>query len=269
MRGAVAGPAERGRVWRDVVMVALAFVSIAILVVEWQVDLSPERERQLLYLDLAIVAIFWIEYLGRLRAHKDRWAFVRANWYELPGMVPILPGMQGYGAVRLFRLLRILRILRLVGALRRFDRFERAFDRYVGGSKIGYVLLLATTVVFACATAAWLLEPETFTRFQDALWWAIVTATTVGYGDFFPRSGAGRLVGVVLMLLGVALIGAFAGTLSGFLVERRFTSPPSAPSPLPIPGQQLASELERLAELRRRGELTESEFQAAKRRLLD
>jgi len=248
-------------------MVLLAVTSIVLLVLDSRLDTTAPQHRRILVADLVIVVIFWIEYLARLLAHEDRWRFVRANWYELPGMVPILPGMEAYGAVRLFRLLRILRVLRLVGALRRFERFEKALDRYVRRSKIGWIVLLAAIVVLCCAAGAWLIEPETFPTYGDALWWAIVTATTVGYGDFYPHSGGGRIVGVVLMLLGVGLIGTFAGTLSGFLVERRFAEA-STPGPLPVPGQQLAAELERLAILHERGKLSDAEYAAAKKRLL-
>lgn len=104
----------------------------------------------------------------------------------------------------------------------------------------------------------------------------VVTATTLGYGDFFPRTGAERAVGVVLMFLGVGLIGTFAATLSSFLVERRFEAEElpgegaGAPLPgpaAPLPGYSVAAELERLARLRERGLLTEEEFAAAKRKL--
>lgn len=273
----VATRRARSAVGLDLAMVALAMVSIALLAWEQYASLAPQSQRLLLFLDIAIVAVFWFEYAWRWSRSPGKWAFVRANWYELPGMIPILPGMERYGTIRLFRLLRILRILRLVGALRRFEPIERAMDRYVRRNKMGYVALLALGVVAVCATLAWLLEPQTFPTMGDALWWAIVTATTVGYGDFVPLTDAGRLIGVVLMLLGVGIIGTLAATLSSFLVERRFDEerkaapgppPAAAPPALPLPGLGLAAELERLARLRERGELSEPEFAEAKRRLL-
>lgn len=259
-------------------MVALAVVSIALLAVD-ETTLGEAQRMQLLYLDLAIVAVFWAEYLWRLAGapktgrHANRWEFVKANWYELPGMVPILPGMEGLGGVRVLRLLRVLRILRLIGALRRYERFDRAVQRFTRESKLGFVALFAGTLVVIVATAAWILEPTTFKDdWWNAVWWGMVTVTTVGYGDFFPVTAGGRLVALVLMIVGVALIGTFAATLSSFLVERRFhgeTSAPSAPpSDAPLPGFAIASELERLSRLHQQGQLSDDEFARAKQRLL-
>lgn len=247
-------------------MVLLALVSIGILGVLEFGDLREEDERNLLYADLFIVFVFWVEYLWRLGRVGRKGAFVGSNWYELPGMVPILPGMEAYGSMRLFRLLRILRILRLMGALRRFDRFNALVNRFTHQSRLGTIALLASGVTFACAASAWLLEPESFPSFGDALWWAVVTSTTVGYGDFYPTTGAVRAVAVVLMLLGIGLIGAFAATLSTFLVERRIGN--DRRSAAGTDASDVVSRLERLDQLRRRGGLTSSEYSAAKRKLL-
>lgn len=265
--------APPGSLRRDVAMLALAAVSIALLAVQEWAPPDPALDARLLQLDLAIVAVFWVEYAWRLatarRRYPSRWEFVKAAWYDLPGMVPILPGMEGLAGVRALRLLRMLRVLRLVGALRRFERFDRGVQRYFLASKFGWVLLLALTVIAVCAAVVWVVEPETFPTFPDALWWGVVTATTVGYGDFVPRSGLGRSAGVALMFLGVGLIGTFAATLSSFLVERRVEQRMAeGPAPaLPV-AFSIPAELERLARLHERGRLTDEEFARAKQRLL-
>lgn len=247
-------------------MVGLAVLSLLVLAaLEWD-WFGPEQDRQLLYADLGIVLVFWVEYAARWVRAPRRAAFVRANWYELPGMVPIFPGMEAYAGVRFFRLLRLFRILRLLGFLRRFDRVNALVRRFTVESRLGYIALLAFLLIGICAGVVWVAEPETFPTFGDALWWGIVTATTVGYGDFYPRTGLARAAGVVLMLLGVGLIGSFAATLSSFLVERRRRGARAAEALAERAG--IASELERLDRLRRSGALTASEFAQAKRRLL-
>lgn len=258
----------RGRLARDLAMVALALVSIALLAID-EGSLTQEGRTQLFWLDLAIVGVFWVEYAWRLRTaaehYPSRWEFVKQNWYELPGMVPILPGMEAIAGVRFLRLLRVLRILRLLGVLRRFERVDKLTNRFLRQSKLGFVALFAGCLVVGVATIAWLVEPQTFRDdWWNAVWWGIVTVTTVGYGDFFPVTGLGRMVAMVLMFVGVALIGTFAATLSSFLVESRFqgaAAPPPAPNPI-------AGDLERLARLHREGALSDAEFAAAKGRLL-
>lgn len=242
-------------------MVLLAVVSLLLLAAEDSGYVPPQHRSTLVWVDLVIVGVFLFEYVARLRRQKEKGAFIVRNWYELPGMIPIIPGLEAYAAVRWFRLLRIFRILRLFGALRRFERFNQALQRFTRQSKIGYVTLMAAALILVCAGLAWILEPQTFTTYGDALWWAVVTATTVGYGDLYPRSGLVRSVAVILMLLGVALIGTFAALLGNFLIQRRFSDQEQKQ-------HELVASLERLSDLHLKGRLTDEEYGEAKRRLL-
>lgn len=263
--------AIEGTILDDVAMVALALTSIGLLAYEIYAEPAAATARKLLYADLAIVVVFWTDYLVRLYVSRDRRRFAVANWYELPGMIPIFPGMEAYASLRLFRLLRVLRLLRLLGALRKIEGVEALFNRFLRASKLGYVAILALLIVLLGGAFAFSLEPDTFHTYWNAVWWAIVTATTVGYGDYYPVTVGGRLVGIALMVFGVGMIGTFAGLLSSFLVERKFAKagPPSEPSnPLPVPGLHLAAELERVAHLHGSGHLTDEEFQRAKDKLL-
>jgi voltage-gated potassium channel len=106
--------------------------------------------------------------------------------------------------------LRLARVARLViaskGARQLFDR-------------LGRVALVAGSVMVAGAVAAYYAEhpvnPE-FATFGDSLWWAIVTLTTVGYGDIVPETTTGRIAAVMIMLTGVAVLGLLAGSLASF-----------------------------------------------------
>ena len=95
----------------------------------------------------------------------------------------------------------------------------------------------------------------------DALWWGIVTLSTVGYGDVYPITPEGRLAAMVLMLLGIGLFSMITATATSYLIGT--SRPPDATR-----GGRLVEEMERLAELRERGALTDDEFVAAKARLL-
>ena len=124
-----------------------------------------------------------------------------APWFLLPGAV---------GGGGIIVILRLARLARLVVASK---RARQLFDR------IGRVAIVAVSVMTAGAVVAYYAEhpvnPE-FATFGDSLWWAIVTLTTVGYGDIVPVTTTGRIVAVMIMLTGVAVLGLLAGTLASF-----------------------------------------------------
>ncbi|MCP3144389.1 ion channel [Pyxidicoccus xibeiensis] len=259
--------APRGLVLRDFVMSVLALASLGpILYVEMEGLQWPDaRFRLLAAIDLGFVLVFLGDFLWGLGRAKERAAYLRRHWYELPGLVPLYAeAFSLLRAAQLLRLARVLRLLRLVGAYRRFRSLavlDALFNRY----KLGHMLLIASTVVLGMASVVWMLERDTnpsLSQFPDALWWAVVTATTVGYGDITPHTGLARICATVLMLMGIGLIGMVASSLSNALLSADQETGTATPAP------SLASELERLAALRERGHLTEAEFTAAKGKLL-
>ncbi len=132
--------------------------------------------------DWTIWAIFVIEYGILLILTPDRKRYARGNWLSAGIIVlsfPQLPAVMGF--IRLVRLARILRLF-LVAA-----QLLHMFEPMPGG-------------------------------FTDGLWWAVVTTTTVGYGDIAPKTGNGRLIAVVLMLVGTALIATIAAAVSAYFI---------------------------------------------------
>lgn len=172
---------------------------------------------------------FCIEFGARWAVSRDRQVFIRKSWFDLAVIVVSPPfgvpeTMQGLRAVRAVRVLRILRLLRAVGVL---AIGLRTIRRILGHRRFHHVLLAASGIMLLGAAGLYLLEEgrnEGVRSFADALWWAVTTTTTVGYGDVYPKTGAGRIIAVVLMLVGIGLIGVFTATIASFFVVGDETS---------------------------------------------
>ncbi|MEY9950569.1 potassium channel family protein [Leifsonia sp. EB34] len=152
-------------------------------------------------------AVFVVDYVAQLvlAEHRGRW-FIR-NLHEL--VILALP------------VLRPLRLLRLVIVVRVLHRFAGATLR---GRVLTYVLGSAVLLTYVGALAVLDAEENApganIKSFGDALWWAVVTITTVGYGDRYPVTMIGRLVAVGLMVGGVAVIGVVTASVASWLVEQ-------------------------------------------------
>jgi voltage-gated potassium channel len=172
--------------------------------------LNSDLPGWLLYLCRSLSWVTWgifvVDFAVRLFLADERLCYLVRHWYDV--LVIVLP------------LLRPLRLLRLIPLLSVLNR--RAQTRLRGQVAI-YVAGGAILLAFCAALAVLDVErsnPDAnIGDFGDAIWWAVTTMTTVGYGDRYPVTGVGRMVAFALMLGGIALLGAVTATLAAWLVE--------------------------------------------------
>lgn len=187
------------------VTIILAVVTYAVLILADPAEhpsLTPEVLRQF---DFGLIVYFMIEYVVRMwRSRPHELAFVRKNWFDL---ITMLPFDAVFPLARLFRILRLIRIVRASPLL--WTVLTSRQTRLL-------VFFLMIILGWSSLGMYWL-ESEvngSIESYSDALWWAVVTTTTVGYGDVTPVTDAGRMIAVFLMLTGIGLIGAFTANLA-------------------------------------------------------
>jgi voltage-gated potassium channel len=156
---------------------------------------------------LACWLVFAVDYVVRLKLATDRRHWFFRNLLSL--LVVSLP---------------ILRPLRLVRLLTLFTVFQRAAGTALRGRVVTFAAATTTLLIFVASLAVFDAERYApgadITTYGDAIWWACVTITTVGYGDLYPVTVEGRCIAVGMMVCGIALLGTVTATIASWLVER-------------------------------------------------
>jgi voltage-gated potassium channel len=168
-----------------------------------------DNEQFLLY-DRVIWSVFVIDYVVRLLRSENKWTFVKTHPLELVAIIPF------DSIFRAARFVRIFRVIRLFGIGSRFLKPVYSILKTNGLDKL---LMVAVVLLFIVPIPIVLIEPSINT-FSDALWWAVVTTTTVGYGDISPTTPMGRVLAAVLMLVGIGIIGTFTSAITSYFSKK-------------------------------------------------
>jgi voltage-gated potassium channel len=201
----------------DLPLLILALVMVPLLLAPFFFDPSPTVETTLLAGDWMIWSVFFVDFAVKLAVAPRRLHYVRTHWLE--AAMVALPFLRPLRAARLLRLLRLARVgvaLGLNVSLLRRLAAQRGAQLLVAS-----VLMTGVVGAFLVLLSERHAEGSNIQNFGDAMWWAATTMTTVGYGDRFPVTPAGRGVAVALMLFGIASLSAVTAIIAAFLVREQ------------------------------------------------
>ena len=204
-------------------MLVLSLLSLVGLAASSMGGMDPEQRSILLLADTFVCLLFFADFLASLYRAPDRLAyFLRWGWLDLLSSVPTVDALRLTRVARVARILRVLRGIKATKVLVQYLLERRAESALLAVSLISLLLVVASSLAVLQFEA----QPGGNIRTaQDALWWAICTITTVGYGDVYPVTGEGRTVAAVLMVCGAGLVASFAGLVaSWFLAPAQETS---------------------------------------------
>ena len=218
----------------DIALIVSILASVTVVMLDSVNGIRIRHGDTLYALEWFFTILFSIEYLLRLACVGAPWRYATSFFgvVDLLAVLPtyfslLLPGSQYLLVIRLLRVLRLFRVLKLVqylGEARAMMRALRASRR-----KITVFLIAVLTLVVIFGSIMYLIEGEAngFTSIPRSVYWAIVTLTTVGYGDISPKTGLGQAIAAIIMILGYSLIVVPTGIVSTEMVAVAAKTPVS------------------------------------------
>lgn len=210
---------ERYKLPYEIIMISLA-ITMAVMVIR---EYLPPLTQEELYLhqifDYCVLVIFTVDYLIRLFLSKDKKQFILRN---IPDLIAIIPFDNIFRLARLARIARLLRLIRLLRAGVILRRFSLTLFGILETNGLKYILIVTIIIIILGSFGIQYLEKDigNIKNFGDALWWALVTTTTVGYGDISPSTSGGRILAAFLMIFGIGFLGMVTASIATYFVEQ-------------------------------------------------
>lgn len=208
-------------------------IFMMIVIIGSLIPLAFKEESTLFYIiDKMAVVIFILDYLLRLftadyKVKKDKWSFFIYPFTPMAiiDLLCILPSLSIIsGSIRILKVFRLFRTLRVFRVFK-FIRYSKSIRIVMGVFKhqkkpLATVLILAFVYILISAMIVFNVEPDSFNNYFDAIYWATVSLTTMGYGDISPVTTIGRAVTILSSLFGIAIIALPSGIITaGFMEE--------------------------------------------------
>lgn len=205
----------------DLVLIAVIITSVATVMLNSVHSLRLQYGELFMTAEIIITAIFTAEYALRLICAPNRWAYA-TSFFGIVDLLSVLPtyiGMISADAhylmiVRILRLMRIFRILKLARFLREAENLKRALQLSLPKITVFAAAIVAIVVIVGALMYVVEGEEHGFSNIPISIYWAIVTLTTVGYGDMSPKTPLGQFLSCIVMMLGYAIIAVPTGIVS-------------------------------------------------------
>jgi len=215
----------------DVILLIAILLSVGLVMLESVPEIGLKFATSLRIAEYVFTALFTIEYVLRVICVKKKMKYVFSFYgiVDLLSILPtflemLLPGVGSMRVIRIFRLLRVLRVLKLVGFLKEAGVLRTAL--WASRRKILVFMGTVMVLVTIMGTMVYLVEDSAagFTSIPRSIYWAIVTVTTVGYGDIAPVTVLGQTLASIIMLIGYAIIAVPTGIIGAEIMKATNTN---------------------------------------------
>jgi voltage-gated potassium channel len=210
--------------WFDIALILLIITSVLIIMLDSIAAYDEAYGELFLQLEWAFTIIFTVEYLVRLwcAPHRKAYALSVYGIVDLLALLPtylslLLPQAAPLLIIRLLRILRIFRVLRLLSLLSEANELAQALRRSTRKIFVFFSMMLILATIFGCLIYVIEGPAHGFNNIPESIYWAIVTITTVGYGDMVPSTPLGQVLSSIGMLIGYAVIAVPTGIVTAEL----------------------------------------------------
>lgn len=212
----------------DVILLWIILTSVIVVVLESVSSIYDRFGDFFFYAEWAITILFTLEYALRIWSSKNPFRYIFSFWglVDLLSILPTYLELLNFGfhyllAIRIFRLLRVFRIFKLVRFSREAQKLLLALN--ASRHKMGVFLMAVFTIMVILGTLMYVIEggENGFTSIPQSIYWAIVTVTTVGFGDVVPQTVLGKFLSSIAMILGYAIIAVPTGIISVELAKSK------------------------------------------------
>ena len=219
----------------DIWLIVLILASVAVVMLDSLPGQSAQLQAVFDVLEWVFTALFTLEYLARLVAVRHVWRYALSFYglIDLLALLPtylalLVPGVHALIDVRVLRLLRVFRIFKLTAYLAEYQALGRALR--ASRRKILVFITAVLMIVLVMGTIMYVVEGPAngFTSIPTAVYWAITTMTTVGFGDITPKTELGRFISSVMMLLGWGTLAVPTGIVTAEMTARRIGAQPAS-----------------------------------------
>ena len=210
----------------DGLLVVIAVGSLPLLLLETISDRLPDGDRNFVFIiNLVVFFAFAIDYFVKLVLTESKPTYIRTQWLSLfiviSQLLALLPALGVFGVLRGVRAIRVLGVIARIfgiGAATKSSGKE-FFKKRAASVAFGVAGLTLITSAVAFTIAEDVGDGRRINSFFDALWWSAATITTVGYGDIYPVTAAGRVIAVFTMVVGISTLAVVTARIAKFLIS--------------------------------------------------